>query len=500
MLRWRQMNSAVQKILISKEEYKMKPSLHYLSEENICTIHEKALELLEQMGMKMELAEAREYLQKAGATVTGDIVKIPRSVIMKALETVPKRDDFILYAADPRYDIRLKDEAPVLAAMPAATAIIDLETREKRDPVCRDVAMLTRLQDRLGVGMVSGLVYPRDVQMDISDWYVWAETFKNTKKHINGSAVGKQGVRDIVEMAEIAMDHQYKFEDRPCTSVCVLTTPAMRIGRDALEVLIEASEQNMPMSISSGGIMGLTCPMTIESSAILAHAEVPAVTALSQLVRPGVQVLYTSFARSIDMRTMQVQMSSPETIILKSIASELGHYLNLPTLMAIALRDAKKLDAQAGFETGMAGVVGAMTADIFYGIQLDDDLVVDYADLPFIDDCMQQLRRLTRGLEFSEERMDVENIMEIGYGGNYLESPHTLEYFRSEVWQSELKEYGTWERWMEAGGKTMEEKCIERAKQLVEELESATYVTESQAEKIDAIVTGAKDKAKGVSR
>ena len=134
MIRWRQMNSAVQKILISKEEYKMKPSLHYLSEENICMIHEKALELLEQMGMKMGLAEAREYLQKAGATVTGDIVKIPRSVIMKALETVPKRDDFILYAADPRYDIRLKDEAPVLAAMPAGATTSILAEKYDMEP------------------------------------------------------------------------------------------------------------------------------------------------------------------------------------------------------------------------------------------------------------------------------------------------------------------------------------------------------------------------------
>lgn len=478
----------------------MRPNLNYLSEEDMNKIHQLSLQLLEEMGIELNCQEARDYLEKAGAAVEGNIVKIPREIVEKALETVPKRDDFILYGMDPEHDINLKEDGPFLAAMPAATSVIDPYTREKRRGTLEDITMLTRIQDRLDVGMVSGMIYPKDVQMDIADWYIWAENFKNTKKHINGSAVGKQGVRDIAAMAQIALGDKYKFEDRPCASVCILSTPPMRLGQDALDVLIEAANLNMTMLISSGGLMGISAPMTIESATIAAHAELLAITALTQLVRPGVQVIYCNAARSIDMGTMSVQMVSPESVILRSIGAEMGRFVNMPTLLTNTLRDSKVLDAQAGFETALGGVVGAMNADGFYGIQLDDDLVVDFADLPFMHECMQQFRRLIRPLDFSDERIDLENIMEVGHGGNYLDSMHTLEYFRDELWQPDLKEHGNWETWKAAGGKTMEERCVDRVRELIEELKTAKYLTDEQNEQIDQIVRDATDKAKGVRR
>ena len=45
----------------------MRPSIKYLSDAEVVRVHEKALEMLEDLGMKFEGAEAREYFAKAGA-------------------------------------------------------------------------------------------------------------------------------------------------------------------------------------------------------------------------------------------------------------------------------------------------------------------------------------------------------------------------------------------------------------------------------------------------
>ena len=75
----------------------MRPVVNFINQQEIETIHEKALEMLENLGMKFESVEAQEYFKKAGATVDGDgIVKIPRQIVLDGLKTTPKRDDFVV--------------------------------------------------------------------------------------------------------------------------------------------------------------------------------------------------------------------------------------------------------------------------------------------------------------------------------------------------------------------------------------------------------------------
>ena len=85
----------------------MRPELKYLSDQELKRVHQKALDMLWDMGMQFENSEARDYFAKAGAVVEGDIVKIPGDIVEKALETVPKRDKFILYGRTPEHDVKV---------------------------------------------------------------------------------------------------------------------------------------------------------------------------------------------------------------------------------------------------------------------------------------------------------------------------------------------------------------------------------------------------------
>ena len=123
----------------------MRPELRYLSNKDLEYVHNLALELLEDMGIELCAEEARDYFRQAGATVEGEIVKIPRKIIEDALKTVPKRDAFTLYGRDPKNDVKVNEALPSLAAMTMATSVIDPHTREKRPATDQDLTDLTKL-------------------------------------------------------------------------------------------------------------------------------------------------------------------------------------------------------------------------------------------------------------------------------------------------------------------------------------------------------------------
>ena len=479
----------------------MKPQVMFLSNQEVELVHEKALEMLEKLGMCFEGEEARGYFAKAGAAVDGKIVKIPRRIIEEGLKTVPKRDDFVLYGRTPDKDVRVSERVPSLAAMTMATNMLDIETGERRPATDADLALLTKMMERLDtVTIASALITPQDVPMQSSDWYTWATSIKNTTKHITGGAVGKEGVRDAIRMASLAIGSEEEFLKRPFISFWVLTMPPLRVDENTSNVLMESAKYKVPSVISSGGILGMTSPMSVESALVHTHAETLACIALSQLVNPGAPVIYSSYVRSMDMKTMCINMSSPESIIMKGAMAQLGDYIGLPTKMPANLRDGKILDAQNGFETGMGGTVGALSCDFIVAMQMDMDLLVDYADLIYSNECMRILQRLARPMDFSDETLAFDNMEEVGPGGNFLDTEHTLFNYQEELWTPEVMERGNWENWTARGAKDIREVCLEKAKALIKEVEHVELLPKDVRDAIDAIAAQSAEKAKNIKR
>ena len=68
------------------------PQMNLFSDDYISAMHEKALDILETMGIKMLLPEARQYLKSAGARVddAAEMVFIGRELVEAALATAPR--------------------------------------------------------------------------------------------------------------------------------------------------------------------------------------------------------------------------------------------------------------------------------------------------------------------------------------------------------------------------------------------------------------------------
>ncbi|MCP4694655.1 MAG: trimethylamine methyltransferase, partial [Desulfobacterales bacterium] len=372
--------------------------MSYLSDEECGAVHKASLHILNRMGMRLPVEKARSLLLAAGAQAGPDeVMRIPGELVERAIETAPKRREVVLFGRDPAHDVDFKAHAPALACMTMATHVIDPLTGRHRPASNTDLENLTRLADGLpNIRVNGGLVTPQEVPMEVNDWFTWAACLKNTTKHITGGVLGARGARDAIEMASLAAGGKEKFLARPFISGWVLTLPPLGIDGDSLEALMALAESNVPAIVSSGPILGTTSPITLAGTAAQAHAEILACLVVHQLTRPGAPFIYTSFARGMDMKTGNISMACPEFAALKVIMAQMGKSLDLPIRMPGMLRDAKTLDAQAGFETGMVAGLTCLAADIMDGMQLDNDLLVDFADLLFCNECMDALIHLSR--------------------------------------------------------------------------------------------------------
>ncbi len=471
----------------------MQPEMNFLSPDERERIHNTALWLLSNVGMQMPSPEAVSVMRQAGAKIEGDdIVKVPAELIEQAIGTAPKRKDFVLYGQEARYDIHFGVNTPVLCSMKSATHVVDLETKERRPCTVRDVADMVCLMDALeNINVNAPTATPQDVSRATSDWSAFATTLKNTTKPIFAPATGADCVRDVIRMASLAVGGEEKLRERPFLCFSILTRPPFQIDRLSLEALIELSRQGMPIILSSGPILGMTAPVTIAGMVAQVHAEFLACFVLSQLIGPGTPVVYTSFARSMDMKTVSVAMASPEFAILKGAIGEMGRYLGLPVSMPAILRDSKILDGQAGFETGMGGLVSIMAADMVIGLQYDMDTLVDFADFVFVDEAWSALKRIARGFTVDEDTLALDTIAAVGHGGSFLSSPHTLKNFKKELWMPRLMERRPWAQWEKDGRKDIEQRAREKAREILASHQPRRLPPEIEAA-IDRIVAEAK--------
>jgi trimethylamine---corrinoid protein Co-methyltransferase len=467
----------------------MKLSINYLSDAEISILHEAALKILQDVGMRFPSSKALALFDKAGATIRDrDIVCMGEDLVTKALKTTLKRNDLRLFALDPDRDLTFECHDPGLACMTMATSVIDPWSGEKRAATMADLVRLVYLSEQLEhIHVSGGPITPQDVDHRVCDWYTWAGCLQHTTKHITGGVLGKKGVLDAIEMGAVLAGSRDAFLKRPFISGWVLTLPPLGMDVASLEAMMAMNQYHIPIMLSSGPILGNTGPVTIPGMVAQAHAEILACITLSQLVSPGAPVVYTSFARGMNMQTANISMAGPEFAILKVAMAQMGQSLDLPVRMPSMLRDAKVLDAQAGFETGMVGTLTSLRADLMDAMQLDTDMVVDYADMVYSNECMAFIRHAMRDIPVNADTLALDAVAGVGPGGNLLASPHTFSHFKTELWHSELFDHDNWDKWEKKGAMTIRDKALEKTRAMLAK-DPSPLVSQKQIKAIDAIV------------
>jgi trimethylamine--corrinoid protein Co-methyltransferase len=445
-----------------------KPKLHdKLTEEQCQKIHASSCELLERVGVRLDLEEARNILKKAGARIKDNgMVCISSDLVEKALKTVPKQ--VVLFDRNGHPVMPVKDRLCYYGPGSDCLNIIDHRNSERRKPNLRDTKEGIILCDALEeIDFVMSMVLPSDVDTAIADRYQMETMLSDTIKPIIYVAYEYDGCVDCVAMAEAVAGGEEALRNKPNIACYINVISGLHHNKDALQKLLFLSSKGLPALYIPSSTGGVTSPITPSGSLIMDYAGVLVGLVLSQLNREGAPVIVPGMAPGqLDMRTLISTYCEPE----RGHAQAMAHYYGLPMFSLGGATEAKVVDQQAAAEAALtlmsetlAG--GNIIHDLGY---LESGLTFSFAQLLICTEIVSWIKGYTNPILMDDESLALELIAEKGPEGQYLDTEHTRKHFR-ERWYPDLFERKTYDMWASEGGRSLAERAAERVSQIISE-------------------------------
>ena len=127
-------------------------------------------------------------------------------------------------------------------------------------------------------------------------------------------------------------------------------------------------------------------------------------------------------------------MGAIETAMLNMACTQVGKFLGFPTHGYLVATDSKLVDAQAGMESGISAVLGALAGiNMISGAGMLDSLACHSLEKLVIDaEAIASAQRLASGIEGDHEPLALSAFAEIGLSGEFLKLKETRTLFRSE--------------------------------------------------------------------
>ena len=447
-----------------------KPSLSLLSEEEMGSIHNASLEVLENTGIKVMSKKALDILREAGANVDYEKnhATIPGNLVEEAVKRAPKTIKYC--ARNPKYDFVLNKKETHFTTDGYAPFIRDFETGERRRSTKEDLASWVRIADYLdNVHVVWASVCPSDVPAPMQKIMETITCLSNSEKPFQGEALSAREAQYEIEIAAAIVGGKEELRKRPIISAMQCPIAPLAFEKGSIEAVIEFAKAGIPVAPPAMPLMAETGPATVAGTLVVSNAENLASLVISEFASPGAPVVYSTAAGGIDVKTGSAAEGAPEYGIVQMASAQLACFYNLPSLVCGGCSDSKLPDVQAGFERAMTLTTSILTgADIITGLGGLNSASTMSPELLVIDnEIIDAILRIARGFEVNDDTLAVDVIRKVGPGGHFLGQRHTLEHYRMETWIPKISDRRDFETWMKKGSKSMDKVAKEKVKEIL---------------------------------
>jgi len=442
-----------------------------LGERDVVCIHEAALRILEEIGVKIGLEEARNIFRKHGARIDGEIVRIPPAVVEKALGVAPRR--FLMAGREGKHDLIPGDKRVHMGTGGAALTVLDLETGRARPGTLKDVAGIARLCDALAnIHFYLRPCIPQDIPKEALDINQFYAALANTTKHVMAAAQSPANAREVIEMAAMIAGGREALIQRPLISfVTSWMISPLHFADETTRVLLEVTANRIPVALSAAPMAGSTSPVTLAGTLAQVHAEQLSGICLTQLAHPGAPVLYGAIPSMVDMKWMTYLGGGVEFGLMNAAVSQMAQYIGVPNYNSAGLTDSKIPDIQSGYEKAFSLCLCALAGSNFIhhaAGMLESMKAVAYEQYVIDDEIIGMALRLLKGIRIDEETLGLDAIREAGPAGNYLSSPHTVRFMRQEYFRPSVADRRNREAWEAAGAPDGRERARRLAERILE--------------------------------
>jgi len=457
--------------MIPVDEITFRPNLSFLSQEDKEKIHRAVLQILSEIGMKVHHAGALALLADAGCAVGNDgMVKIAEELVLQSIESAP--ENIAIYDREAEHVMDLGGHRSYYGTGSDLIYSLESETMQRHRCVLEDVVQAARVADAMpNLDFIMSFAHPSDIPAPRAYLHSFQAMAANSVKPIVCTAVDRGDLGEMWAIGRILRGSEDELRAKPYAIYYGEPVSPLQHAVESVDKLLFCAEKSMPVIYSPAPIAGSTAPMTIAGHVAQGLAECFCGLVIHQLKTRGAPFIMGMGPAVLDMATAQCSYNAPEYLLSYIAIIEMSHFYNLPNWGYAGTSDAQIPDGQATFEAGLLTFIAEMA-----GSNLNHD--VGYLDfgrtgsldmIVILNEVIDQVRRLYRGIPVNDDTLALDVIREVGSDGNFLVHRHTLEHLQSTQWRPKLISRMGYEKWEASGRTSLLQRAQQRLQQILQE-------------------------------
>ncbi|MEM8582453.1 MAG: trimethylamine methyltransferase family protein, partial [Pseudomonadota bacterium] len=265
---------------------------------------------------------------------------------------------------------------------------------------------------------------------------------------------GTEAVADAYEMLRIVHGlTQEEMTQRPVSYSVANSNSPLQLDLLMCRGIIDAARAGQLTVITPFTLAGAMAPVTLPGALAQQHAEALAGIVLAQLTRPGAPVCYGSFTSNVDMKSGAPAFGTPEYVKAAFASGQLARRLGLP-MRSSGVTASNAPDAQAAYETQMSlwgALMGGANLVLHGAGWLEGGLTASAEKFVMDIEVLQMFAELFKPVEVTQETLGLDAISDVGHGGHFFGTAHTLARFESAFYSPLLSDWSNYENYRDRG-------------------------------------------------
>lgn len=466
---------------MSAFEIGFSPKLTFLSEEDKKKIYQSALQVLEDTGMTLMHDGALGRLKDAGCRVEGkNLVRMPAKLVEKAIRTAPSSIKVFDREGNPAMD--LGGRRTYFGTGSDLLWALDSQRVERHQTSLEDIKTAARVCDALpNIDFIMSFAHPHELDPSLAYLASFKAMAENCHKPIVNTAKDRRDLAAMWGISKILRGGAEQLREKPYWIQYAEPISPLKHPHSSVDKLLFCAETGSPVIYSPAPIAGSTAPMTIAGHVVQGLAETLFGLVIHQLTAEGAPFLMGMGPAVLDMATSQCSYNAPEYLLAYMAIVEMSKHLDIPNWGYAGTSDAQIPDMQASYEAGLETFMATMAGsnlnhDVGY---LDFGLTGSLEMIVIMDEVIDQIRRIQKGVPVNEDTLAVNVIGEGARQGQFLTHSHTMKHLRAVQWRPRLICRQSHEKWEQQGKTSLLDRARNRLKEILENHQPKLIATET---------------------
>ncbi len=446
-----------------------------LGPEGVEAIHQGAMRILKDIGIRFLNDEALAIFRKAGVKVEGQTVYMDEDFVTEMIARAP--ENYTVTPRNPARALPFGGRSLLFGNVSSPPNYWDLE-RGKVPGFMEGFRSLIKLTHYFNCIHFAGgyPVEPVEVHASVRHLACLYEKLTLTDKVVHAYSLGKERVEDAMEMVRIAggLTHE-EFRAKPRMFTNINSVSPLKHDFPMIDGALRMARAGQVVVVTPFTLAGAMAPVTMSGAVALSIAEALSAIALLQYVAPGAPVMIGTFTSNVDMKSGAPAFGTPEYMRATQMTGQMARRYKLP-LRSSGVCAANVPDGQAMWETSNSlwAAVQSGTNLVYHAAGwLEGGLIA--SPEKFVMDCevVQMIQRYMEPVTWATRPEDIalDAIAEVGPEGHYFGVQHTQDRYASAFYQPIASDWRNFEAWQIDGATWTAERAHRIFKEILADYE-----------------------------